>query len=197
MPSWDEYYQDKQNPGDACWVLTTHQHLLSNTQGLKSLDLACGLGANALLLAKRGFDSHAWDNSAKALDKCRQFARQQSLTLTTLQRDVETHPPEPKSFDLIVVSQFLHRPSCPALIEALRPGGLLFYQTFHQYKLSNTGPSREEFLLKPNELLHIFSTLNILFYREDSQTGNLLAGMRDLSYLVAQKRPIPFGHQTA
>ena len=187
MANWDKRYQDKQAPGKPCWVLTANQHLLPCAQNRKSLDLACGLGANALLLAKHGFESHAWDSSGVALDKCQQFAEQQALTLTTLQRDVEAQPPEAESFDVIVVSQFLHRPSCPALIKALRPGGLLFYQTFHQHKLSDQGPSRDNFLLKRNELLSLFAPLHVVFYREDAQVGQLNTGLRDLSYLVAQK----------
>lgn len=185
---WDERYQQQQKPAQPCWVLAAHQHLLAGSKNTTSLDLACGLGGNALLLAQHGFDSHAWDNSVVALNKCQQTALQQGLTVTTLQRDVEAQPPPPNSFDLIVVSHFLHRPSCSALIDALRPGGLLFYQTYHQQKLSSIGPNRESFLLKPNELLHLFSPLHILFYREDGQVGELSTGLRDLSYLIAQKR---------
>lgn len=184
---WDKRYQKPLKPAKPCRVLTDNQYLLPPAQGLKSLDLACGLGANALLLAKHGFESHAWDSSAVALEKCQMAASQQSLTVTTLQRDVEAQPPSPSSFDVIVVSHFLHRPSCGALVDALRPNGLLFYQTFHQQKLSTAGPNREEFLLKRNELLDLFSALNVLFYREDAQTGDLSTGLRDLSYFVGQK----------
>ena len=183
---WDERYQ-KQKPTTACWVLTANLHLLPRNNNVRSLDLACGLGANALLLAEHGFESHGWDNSAVALEQCQHAASRQGLTVKTLLRDVEAKPPPPNSFDIIVVSQFLHRPSCGALVNALRPHGILFYQTFHQNKFSNNGPTREAFLLEPNELLQLFGQLHILFYREDSQVGDPSAGLRDLSYLVAQK----------
>ncbi len=35
----------------------------------------------------------------------------------------------PESFDVIVVSHLLDRTLAPALVAALRPGGLLYYQT--------------------------------------------------------------------
>lgn len=164
-----------------------NQHLLP-TEG-DALDLACGLGANALLLAARQLDTYAWDNSAVGLQKLAQFAAERSLSVTTLQRDVEQSPPPAHSFDVIVVSQFLYRPIFPALVAALKPGGVLFYQTFHQQKLSSSGPGNPDFLLAPGELLTAFADLQVLFYREDAQVGDLQQGLRDCSYFVGRKSP--------
>lgn len=183
---WDNRYTGAKTPGEPCWVLQHNQHLLPVHPG-RSLDLACGLGANACLLAELGFESHAWDLSTVAIEKLQGFAQAQQLTVHTLQRDVESQPPEPQQFDLIIVSQFLHRPSCQALINALKPGGLLYYQTFHQQKLSANGPSSPDFLLAPNELLHLFNELTLLYYREDARAGNLCLGKRESSYLIGQK----------
>jgi len=183
---WNERYLKKNTPGDPCWVLDNNQHLLPEKG--KSLDLACGLGANALLLARLNLDSHAWDSSAVALEKLDQFSKKQSTTIRLLERDIEVSPPIENSFDVIVVSQFLHRPLFPALISALRPRGLLFYQTFHENKLSDKGPSSKEFLLTTGELLSLCSPLELVFYREDARSGNLMDGLRDCSYYVGRKR---------
>jgi len=75
-------------------------------------------------------------------------------------RDVSQQPPEPESFDVIVVSRFLDRSICPAISRALKPDGVLFYQTFVH------GLSNPDFLLAPNELLSLFSELHILEYHE-------------------------------
>ncbi len=182
---WDKRYQKSTQPGECCWVLNNNLHLLAGRG--RSLDLACGLGANALCLAELGFDSHAWDVSSVALDKLTGFAAQQSLSITTKQRDIEQSPPEENSFDVIVVSQFLYRPIFPALMAALKPGGLLFYQTFQKNKLTRSGPDNPQFLLAEGELLELLKPLTLLFYREDGRAGNLDQGLRDCSYFVGRQ----------
>lgn len=185
LSKWDKRYRDQLSPGAPCWLLDQHQHLLP-ARG-RALDLACGLGANALLLARASLDTTAWDSSSVALDKLDHFARADNIEINTELRDVERHPPEPSSFDVIVVSHFLHRPLMPFLSEALRPGGLLFYQTFNRQKQSDRGPSNPEYLLAPAELLQHLSSLELVFYREDSTIGNPEQGLRDESYFIGRK----------
>jgi tellurite methyltransferase len=182
---WNQRYRQKTQPGDPCWVLDNNQHLLPKKG--RSLDVACGLGANALLLSRLGFDSHAWDTSSVALDNLSQFATQQHTTVRLLERNIEANPPAAHSFDVIVVSHFLHRPLFPALVAALRPQGLLFYQTFNEKKMTNSGPSNKKYLLTTGELLRLCSPLELVFYREDGRNGNLIEGLRDCSYYVGRK----------
>lgn len=190
LSSWDQRYLNKTTPGACCWLLQEFNHLLPVVGGnaFSSLDVACGLGANALKLAQLGFTSHAWDNSQIALDKVSRFADQQQLSITCQLIDIERNPPTPNCFDVIVVSQFLHRPLCQHLIAALKPGGVLFYQTYHGHKQSSSGPSSEQFLLAPNELLSLFADLQLVFYREDAEQGDRSTGLRDMAYLVAKKQ---------
>lgn len=189
MPSnkWDKKYQQRDQAGEPCWLLRHFSHLLP-TAG-SSLDLACGVGANALCLAGQGLDSHGWDNSSVALEKLQLFCRQQNLSVTTLLRDVEQQPPAANSFDIIVVSHFLYRAIFPQLAAALKPNGLIFYQTFHTNKLSQTGPSSADFLLTSNELLRAFAELEVVYYREDGLNGKLEKGLRDCSYFIGRKKP--------
>jgi hypothetical protein len=44
--------------------------------------------------------------------------------------DIERDGISSKKYDVIVVSYFLYRPLLPPISQALKPGGLLFYQTF-------------------------------------------------------------------
>jgi 2-polyprenyl-3-methyl-5-hydroxy-6-metoxy-1,4-benzoquinol methylase len=182
---WDQRYQNKSGPGKPCWLLEHHSYLLP-TRG-RSLDLACGLGGNAIFLAAQGLESHGWDCSSVALEKLVEFARIRELYVTTQHREIEQHPPEKNSFDIIVVSQFLSRPIMPALVDALTPGGLLFYQTFNRDKQSKSGPSNAEFLLANNELLTLLSPLEVVFYQEDRNIGRMDQGLRDFSYFVGRK----------
>ncbi len=182
---WNENY--RKSPGgvvSAAQVLRLNHHLLS---GGKALDAACGLGGNAIELARAGYDVHAWDISEEALQRLHSEALAQGLSITTQQCDLIASPPERGSFDLIIVSRFLDRALLPALVAALRPDGLLFYQTFIADKLSPTGPSNPDYLLRPNELLHLLGDLEIRFYREDARCGDLQAGARNEAMFVGQK----------
>jgi len=184
---WNTRYADAgRATGEAAWVLRGHAHLLP--QHGQALDLACGLGANALYLAERGLDVSAWDSSSVAIEQLQSCAAAQNLHLLAKVRDVVAAPPAPRSFDVIVVSHFLARELFPALIAALRPGGLLFYQTFTREKIATfKTPSNPDFLLAPNELLHLCAPLRILAYREDGLTGDLSQGMRACAACVGQK----------
>lgn len=154
----------------------------------RALDLACGLGGNALLLARAGLYTEAWDISAVALDKLRQHAAAEGLMLATRCVDIQPNCFEAESFDVIAVSRFLDRTLCPAIVAALKPGGLLFYQTYTREKTAAQGPTNSAYLLAENELLQLFSTLRIVFYREHGMIGGLAQGLRNEAQLIGQKR---------
>ena len=166
-------------------VLLQNAHLLP-TSG-KALDLACGLGGNALLLSAAGFDTHAWDISTVALDRLRVEANKAHLEISFQERDVEKNPPGKNSFDVIVVGHFLHRQSFKGLINALRAEGLLFYQTFTKARVNQNGPSNPDYLLEKNELLNRCEDMTILVYREEDLQGDLNQGWRNQAMVVAQK----------
>ncbi len=168
-------------------MLQEFHHLLP-LQGM-ALDLACGTGGNALLLAQHGLDTLAWDYAEGALDEVSRQARQLGLDRCRVElRDVIRQPPEAGRFDVITVSHFLERSLAEPLIQALKPEGLLFYQTFTREKCSAQGPSNPDFLLGASELLQLFSPLRLLVYREEGLVGDQTLGLRNLAYLVAQRR---------
>jgi len=153
----------------------------------KALEVACGLGGNALLLARLGLHTEAWDISAVAIERLRSLAQEQGLTLTATQRDVLVEPPAAAGYDVIVVTRFLDRSLCPALAAALRPDGLLYYQTFVQERVTDHGPGNPAFLLAPGELLQLFPGLLPLAYHDEGRIGDPARGWRDEACLVAQK----------
>jgi SAM-dependent methyltransferase len=167
-------------------VLQNYQHLLPKT-GV-ALDLACGLGGNALYLAQRGLETYAWDVSSVAIEKLTGLAASLKVLVHAQVRDVVNQPPPAHSYDVIVVSRFLHRPLIPNIVAALKSSGLVFYQTFIQEKTGDIGPSNPEYLLAENELLKLFSGLRILDYREEGLVGNTALGFRHEAMLVGQKK---------
>lgn len=185
---WQRVYQTQPAMPAAAEVLVQNRHLLPPAG--QGLDLACGLAANAVMLAGQGIETEAWDQSSEAIGQISSHARQAQLQIRAEVRDVVAHPPAPASFDVIVVSRFLDRGLCPAISAALRPGGLLFYQTFSAHKVSEQGPSNPDYLLADNELLQLFADLQIRVYREEKRLGNMAQGFRNQVMLVAEK---PYG----
>lgn len=197
---WNNRYTAVQVPNQVIDVLELNLHLLP-AQG-KSLDLACGLGGNALRMAELGFESHAWDLSDSAIDKVEEFAQERYLSVAARQSDISQDEQQIKmhkeGFDVIIVGHFLLREIVPSLISALRPGGLIFYQTFvgedDLYDKADIkpdlwrGPGNSDFRLKSNELLKLFSQLSIRYYREEGLLGDLAKGFRNEAMLVAQKQ---------
>jgi len=184
---WNETYRNGQaGDNEPARVLRENTHLLPEAG--TALDLASGLGNNAICLARHGLITQAWDISDLAADKINQYAQENGLPLIAMARDIMATPPAAESFDVICVSHYLERSLTSTLINALRPGGLLLYQTFTQeVTVDYSGPKNPAFRLEPNELLRLFGSLRILFYREDGLIGNLNAGARNIAMLVAQK----------
>lgn len=161
---------------DFGWLLPPEGH---------ALEVACGLGANAELLASRGLAVAAWDVSAVAIAAL----AERCPTVDAAVRDVVAQPPPPSSCDVLVCTRFLDRGLCPALAAALRPGGLLFVQTFAREAVSDHGPRNPAFRLAPGELLTLFAGLRPVAFLDAGRLGDPAAGLRDESLLVAQ-RPI-------
>jgi tellurite methyltransferase len=183
---WDARHGDPDKQPDQAEVLAWNRHLLPVTG--RALELACGLGGNALLLAEQGLDVTAWDLSPVAIARLREMADGRGLyNLSAEVRDIEQDPPPPERFDVIVVSYYLERALAPRIVEALRPGGLLFYQTFTRIAVGSEGPTNPDFRLGDNELLQLFSGLKLRIYREENRLGDLAQGTRDVAMLVAEK----------
>lgn len=182
---WSQRFAAATSPGSAAHVLRANLHLLPEHG--HALDVACGLGANALLLAQHGFQVDACDASSVALTKLAQFAELEQLPIATLSCDLENNWQAPRQYDLIVCSHYLYRPLCSQLQTALRPKGLLYYQTFTREKISSKGPSCDDYLLERGELLRLFSKLQPVFYREDGLHGELLSGQRNTACFIGAK----------
>jgi FolB domain-containing protein len=137
----------------------------------RALDLACGRGRNALYLAREGFQVEAWDRDTEALSALSDRAKALDLsTVTTRLVDLERQPEiPPASFDLIIVFYYLQRDLMPQIVRALKPGGVLVYETFliDNHERFNH-PRRKEFCLAHNELLSLFGDLRVLAYRESA-----------------------------
>ena len=112
------------------------------------LDVACGSGRHARLLARLGFEVDAVDRDTGV------FADPPD-NVELRQADIESGPwpYAGRRFDGIVVTNYLHRPLIPVLAGSLEPGGVLIYETFARGNERFGKPSNPAFLLAPGELL--------------------------------------------
>ena len=118
--------------------------------GGEVLDVACGAGRHARYLARRGHRVTAVDRDAAALGKLAQIPGIEARA-ADLERD--PWPFEAAAFDAVIVANYLSRPLFPHLLAALRPGGILIYETFMRGNERFGRPSNPDFLLAPGELL--------------------------------------------
>jgi len=181
---WDLNYE-KNNISIPADVLLDNVYLLPKKGS--ALDLACGLGANALFLAEKGLHTHAWDISTVALDRLQLNAQHKQLKVSTRHVFLEPDILPKNTFDVIVITRFLDRKLCNAIMESLKPNGLLFYQTYVRDKLASVGPNNPSFLLARNELIQLFKPLKLVVYKENHLIGDLQCGERNEALFVGHK----------
>jgi SAM-dependent methyltransferase len=166
---------------------TPSQWLVENTTLLPpsgvALDVACGRGRNSFWLAARGFVVTAVDRDEDAIAAIRQEAAARQVAIEAGVLDLETGSPDlgTSRYDLILVVNYLHRPLFPRLLTALRPGGVLVYETFTRAQARRGKPSNPAFLLEPGELRARTAELTPLAEREGLFDG------REVASLVARK----------
>ncbi len=142
------------------------------------LDLACGGGRHMHWLASQGHEVLGVDRSPEALALASAFG-------PTLQADIENGPwpLQGRTFDAVVVTNYLWRPLWPQILTSLAPGGVLIYETFARGHETVGRPSRPDFLLAPGELLQVAAQggLRVVAYED----GFLAAPDRFVQRLVA------------
>jgi tellurite methyltransferase len=154
-------------PDDPAEWLVEHRELLRSAAPGRALDVACGNGRNALYLARQGFDVEAVDISDYAIDRLRAAAAERALPITPRRADLEDDPLPVGQYELIVNVNYLQRDLFGPLGRALKPGGLLFFETVSQAHLEEAGGCfNPRYALGPNELLQAFSELFVCHYRE-------------------------------
>lgn len=124
------------------------------------LDIACGTGRHTALLARAGHAVTAVDRDTSRLVA--------PAGTDVMEADLEGDNPWPLAghlFDGIVVTNYLHRPLFPVLIDGLKPGGVLIYETFAIGNEHLGRPRNPDFLLQDGELLQaVAGKLTVVAY---------------------------------
>lgn len=142
-------------------------------------DLACGTGRHARWLAARGLSVTAIDRDRGALTALRRAAEAERLPIAVVERDLEAGAVSlgDEEFDVIVGVHYLHRPLFPAILRAVRPGGVVVYETFTRAQATIGKPANPAFLLEPGELPALVHPLSILASREGLFDGRFVASI--------------------
>jgi tellurite methyltransferase len=167
--------------GPSSWLLETAD-LLPPERG-RALDVACGRGRHALLLAAAGFAVDALDRDETALQFLRTTADRLELPVSTRAIDLEAAPVlERDAYALVAVFHYLHRPLLPALVAALAPGGLLLFETFTVDQAALGRPRDPAHLLEHGELPRLVAPLEVVRQRDGIHEG------RHVAAVAARKR---------
>ncbi len=163
--------------GPSAWLIENADLL---PRGGTVLDVACGRGRHALLMASAGFDVHAVDRDQEAIAFLRDTAGRLGLTLRAETIDLETEPPPSlpdATYDAVLVFNYLHRPLFPGLRAALKPGGRIIYETFTTRQAERGQPRNPAFLLQDGELAELVKPFTVLRSREGDVDGRWIASV--------------------
>ncbi|HEY0815586.1 MAG TPA: class I SAM-dependent methyltransferase [Pseudonocardia sp.] len=135
----------------------------------RALDVACGRGAVALWLARRGLSVDAVDVSAVALEVAARNTG--DLPVRWWRHDLDTGLPPGCAgpYDVVVCQRFRDPALYPALAAALAPGGLLAITVLSEVD-EGPGPWRAP----AGELLGAFGHLEVLVHTEANGEASLL-----------------------
>ena len=165
----------------SAWVQRWAHLVQPNSQ---VLDVACGRGRHMRFLASLGHHLTGIDRDPEAIAAVAALGE-------AVQADIENGPwplPE-RTFDAVIVTNYLWRPLMPHILASLAPEGVLIYETFAAGNESVGKPSRPDFLLKPGELLSLCPGLHIVAYED----GFLDSPERFVQRIVAVKASQPSG----
>jgi len=132
----------------------------------RALDVACGSGRHAVLLARRGFVVDAVDVAHSALVHLQSMARAERLRMNPIQADLETFALPHDRYALVVNIRYLQRSLFAQLKSALQPRGVIVFETFLRGQESLGHPRNPAYLLAPGELRSAFADFDVLAYEE-------------------------------
>lgn len=155
----------------------------------RALDIASGIGRNAVFLADRGFRVDAVDNSRVGLLMAKDLMREKNVRVNLIFADLENYVIKPERYNLIINFYYLHRALFPDMTAGLKSGGYLVFESLTTGDAGFSESKNPDYYLEPNELFDMVSGHNIyriIFYREtDIPLGNI---MRSVAQVIAEKK---------
>ena len=147
------------------------------TEGGTVVDLAAGGGRHGRLFLERGNRVTFIDKLTDALTDLEPNPNAEIITA-----DLETGNPWPltgQTFDAVIVVNYLYRPIWPEILDSLKPGGVLIYETFAMGNEAYSRPRNPDHLLKQSELLDISENrLQVIGFEQGLVTNGGIPGVK-------------------
>lgn len=163
-------------------LLQDFAHLLPQ-DGL-ALDVAAGVGTNSIYLAEKGLTPICLDISFVGSQIAKERFTEGELDLNAAVCDLKGLWLPENYFEVIINFCFLERSTFPVLLRALKPCGLLFFES---YLKGSSHASHPECYLENGELQEAFSLLQILHSGQIERKSKGHTSGRKLEQLVARK----------
>lgn len=185
MNGWDERYRRGEHINDDPHPLLTE--FAARLKPGRALDVACGAGRHSVLLAERGWQVTAVDNSSVAIELLRQRAAERSVRVDARVADLERGEfvIEPNTYDLIINCCYLQRDLFSSMRAGVRTGGLVIAVVAMVDDDPNIKPMNSAFVLQPDELKAIFADWEWLYQFAGKRAG--AEQRRALAELVARR----------
>jgi tellurite methyltransferase len=161
---WNTRYREQAGASEPSRFLQSLADRLPSSG--RALDVAGGLGKDALWLARRGLDVTLLDVSDVALERAAATAREAGVALQVQRVDLETAPLPRGPYDVVLCLNFLWRPLFAAFAGVLAPGGLLIFAQPTRSNLQRNPHPSARFLLEDGELPGLLQGLEIVSYTE-------------------------------
>ncbi|MGH8066431.1 MAG: class I SAM-dependent methyltransferase [Candidatus Entotheonellia bacterium] len=180
---WNARYASRVNTHEEEPHPFLREHLALLPRG-RALELAMGEGHDAIFLARQGFSVTGLDVSDIAVERSLRMSQVAGVAIevhcTDLRTTTTTLPAD--TYDVVVCFYYLQRDLFPQVVNTLRTGGIVIYETFTGEQARYGHPTNPDYLLRPNELLEAFRALRIRVYRD-----LIVQGPKAVASLVGEK----------
>jgi SAM-dependent methyltransferase len=134
--------------------------------GATVLDVACGAGRHMRWFAGRGCRATGVDRDAAVVAPLADIGE-------VIVADIESGPWPftGRTFDAVVVTNYLWRERLPDVMASVGVGGTLIYETFAMGNETVGKPSNPKFLLRPGELLQAVAGLRVVAFEDGFEAG--------------------------
>lgn len=145
----------------------------------KILDMGMGEGRNAVFMAQKGHNVTGIDISSVAVKKAYMLAKEFKVRIKGVVASLEKYKIPDESFDAIICFYYVDRSLISKIQKWLRPGGVLIYEayTLRQKDKMDFRKEPDSYFLKPQELLTMFPTMQVLKYEEPLHEKNYRASI--------------------
>jgi tellurite methyltransferase len=182
MTDWDKRYRDGFYDG----AKDPHELLERFWRAIpkgRVIDIAMGNGRDAAFLSDKGFDVYGIEKSTEAIKIAGQST---GKNVSIIRGDAGLLPIKHDTAEGVIVFYFLLRNTMGDIINILKNGGILIYETFLKRQNDIDRWRNPDFLLDDGELISYFRKFETLFYEETIST--LSGKKRAIARFAGRKR---------